>query len=389
MKLFSVFIKTLREMSRDLWLLGLTLAFAPFFVFLYWIWFYGGSTSYAVLVINYDRGTVLSGGAIYNAGEEVVREIERVAYPDGKPLLKVKLVASQAEAEPILKNRGATAFIEIPEDFSQVLESLQSGDRSATTKITFGGDLSNPYYTIGATLALTAADKYVQQMTGQMPLVGYDELPLGASAARTEFETYVPGTLIFSVILLVFLASMVVAREIESGTVRRLQITRMTAFDLLGGITLSLVLVGAAGVAISFGLAAVLGFRSQGPIWVAILVGAVASLSVIGVGMVVACFSRSVSHAFVVANFPLGLMMFFSGVVFPLPKVTIFTLGGHAVGLYDLLPPTHAVVALNKILTLGAGFDEVVYELTALVVLSVLYFFIGVWLFRRMHLRVA
>jgi ABC-2 type transport system permease protein len=103
--------------------------------------------------------------------------------------------------------------------------------------------------------------------------------------------------------------------------------------------------------------------------------------------MVVASFSRTVSQAFIVANFPMALMMFFSGSIFPLPRVTLFSLAGHPIGLYDFLPPTHAVVALNKILTLGSGLDEVAYELAALTILSVLYFAIGAWLFGRYHLR--
>ena len=77
----------------------------------------------------------------------------------------------------------------------------------------------------------------------------------------------------------------------------------------------------------------------------------------------------------------------FSGVIFPMPPVKLLDIAGRTISPYDILPPTHAVVALNKILTLGAGLGEVTYELSALVVLSILYFAIGVWLFRRMHLR--
>ena len=119
----------------------------------------------------------------------------------------------------------------------------------------------------------------------------------------------------------------------------------------------------------------------------AILVGAVTCLSVIGLGMVVASFTRTVSQAFVVANFPMALMMFFSGVIYPMPKITVFTLGGYAIGLYDILPTTHAVAALNKILTLGASLNDVLFELTALTLLSVVYFVIGVWMFARFHLK--
>jgi ABC-2 type transport system permease protein len=142
-----------------------------------------------------------------------------------------------------------------------------------------------------------------------------------------------------------------------------------------------------AAIVLTFLTALALGFRSQGPLWVAAVVGAVTTLSIVGTGLVVACFSRNVNQAFIIANFPLTLFMFFSGAIFPIPKVSLFTLGGRTVGLYDLLPPTHAVVALNKVLTLGAGLEGVLYELTALLVLSVAYLAVGVWLFKRTHLR--
>jgi ABC-2 type transport system permease protein len=161
----------------------------------------------------------------------------------------------------------------------------------------------------------------------------------------------------------------------------------MSSLDILGGVTGALILIGIIAISLAFLVAVLCGFRSQGPLWVAILVGAVASLSVIGLGMVVASFTRTVSQAFIVANFPMAMMMFFSGVIYPLPKVTVFTVGAREIGLYDILPPTHAVVALNKVLTLGAGLGDIIYELAALTILSVLYFVIGVALFKRFHLR--
>jgi ABC-2 type transport system permease protein len=187
--------------------------------------------------------------------------------------------------------------------------------------------------------------------------------------------------------MLIFLASMSVAREIETGTLKRLQLTPVSSVDIMGGITAALVLIGVVAIGLAFLVAVLCGFRSQGPLWVAILVGAMTSVSVIGLGMVVASFTRTVSQAFIVANFPMAMMMFFSGVIYPLPKVTIFTVGARQIGLYDILPPTHAVVALNKVLTLGAGLSEVAYELSALTILSILYFAVGVWLFKRYHLR--
>ena len=56
MKLFNVFLKCAREQKRDLWVVGLSLAFAPLFVTIYWMMTGAtGSTAYSVLVINHDQ----------------------------------------------------------------------------------------------------------------------------------------------------------------------------------------------------------------------------------------------------------------------------------------------------------------------------------------------
>jgi len=389
MRFLSVFVKSVREQFRNLMVLALTLVFAPVFVFAYWLFFPAeGSTAYRVLIINHDAGVQLDGQP-YHAGEEVKDAIARVTYASGTPLLTVQQVSTITEAEALLRDRQGVVYVFLPEDFSRQLAAKKAGDPSATAGVIFGGDLTNPYYPIAAILATSAVDSYVQQVAGTTPPVQYVERPLGGSGSRTEFETYVPGIFIFAVTMLVFAAAMTVAREVENGTLRRLQITRMTAFDLLGGTSLTMVIVGVAAEMLAFGTAVALGFHSYGPLWVAILVGAITSVSVIGVGMIVAAFSRSVSQAFVIANFPLGVFLFLSGAMFPLPPLTLFEIAGQPISVCDFLPPRHAVVALNKILTLGAGLDEVGYELVALVVLSLLYFAIGLWVFQRRHLRPA
>lgn len=387
MKLLIVFRKSLLEQRRDILSLSLSLLFAPFFVLLYWLFFPGGSTAYGVLVLNNDISVQMANGVTLSAGDGVVAAIEGVTYADGRPLLKVSQVTDRAEAEARLKDRDATVLLIIPEDFSRSIQAARTGDEPDGMPVTFVGDLTNPYYAVAAVMTNAALDQAIQEATGQQRPITVTEEALGVSAARTEFEIYVPGLLIFATVMLVFQAAMAVVHEVEAGTLRRLQITRMTAFDFLGGVSAAVVLIGVVAVALTILTAWALGFRSQGPLWLALVVGAVTSLSVVGVGLVVACFTRTVTQAFLVANFPLVLFMFFAGAIFPMPRVSLFTLGGRTFGLYDVLPPTHAVVALNKVLTLGAGVGDVLYELAALLILTVIYFAVGVWLFSRTHLR--
>ncbi|MFC1997931.1 ABC-2 transporter permease [Chloroflexota bacterium] len=388
MKFLSVLRKCAREQKRDLWVLGLSLAFAPLFVFTYWMWTGGNATtSYGVLVVNLDTGINLGDGTSYNAGEEAIQAMEQVTFQDGSPILRVKPLNDRSEAEHQLRERKAAALVIIPADFSEVILGSQDKELSITTDIELVGDLTNPYYTVAAVMAYTALDGYTLNATGEYRPIGMIETALGDSAARTEFELYVPGLFVLAVIMMLFQASMMVAREIEGGKLQRLRISRVTAFELLGGISTWLVFIAILEVLITFGVATALGFRSQGALWIAILIGVITSFSIIGVGMIVASFSKTVSQAFVIANFPFGFFMFLSGAAFPVAVGAMFSVGGRDFHLVDLLPPTHAVIALNKVFTLGAGLIEVWFELTALILLSLLYFGLGVWLFRRMHMQ--
>ena len=224
MRTLVIFRKSVREQLRNLWVLFLTLAFAPVFVYAYWLFFpSGGSTAYGVLVINKDDGADVD-GELYAGGEEAIEAIRGVSYADGSPMLTVETVPDRATAQEQLRDRQGHVYIIIPENFSQSLVAFRSGERPGPAELEFGGDLTNPYYMVAAILAVTAVDGYVQAASGQMPLVNYVEEPMGGSGTRTEFEVYVPGMFIFAIEMLVFTAAMTVAREVENGTLRRIKL---------------------------------------------------------------------------------------------------------------------------------------------------------------------
>ncbi len=388
MRAIWVFRKVLRETRRDLLVVALTLIFAPVFVILYYVAFPSWSPAYRVALVNRDTGAARADGGTLRAGEDVIDALAGARDGAGREVVRVSVVESEAEAQRLLERREASAVVVLGADFSGDLVAMRENPASGRpTSVTMRGDLSSPGYAVTAVLAAATIDRYVRETTGRAGPLEVVEQPLGGSGTRSEFELYVPGILVFSVIMLVFLAAMTVARESESGAIRRLRLTRMTAFDFLAGTSAVLLLIATAGVLLTFGTALALGFHSLGPVWVAILVTAVTALSVIGVGMMVAAWARSVTQAFVIANFPLGLLMFFSGAMFPIPHTTLFHLAGRPVGPVDLLPPTHAVNALNKIFTLGAGIGDATFELTALAVLTVVYFAAGVALLHRFRLR--
>ena len=383
---WPIFRKSVREQIREPWGLALTLTTAPFFVFLYWL-FFAGSSSYALAIENLDQPIQTETGDTFFAGKQLIESLTALQSPDKRPLLRVLTAPDRKTAMERLEQRQISALLLLPKNFSASLLSFQKTRQETKAKVSILGDFTHPYYAATAVIAQSALEKLVQALSDSKSPLQIEKRAIRSSDKRTEFENYVPGLLILSVIMLIFSASMTVTYEVETATLHRLQLTKMRAFDLLFGISLSQVLLGTLALILTFLVALFLGFRSQGPLLAAIVVGSLTSLSIVGIGMIVASFARTVTEAFLFCNFPMFLLIFFSGSLRPVPSVPLFTLGSRTVGLYDLLQPSHAVVALHKILTFGASLGDVAFELGAVFVLALLYFGAGLWLFQRRRLR--
>jgi ABC-2 type transport system permease protein len=132
--------------------------------------------------------------------------------------------------------------------------------------------------------------------------------------------------------------------------------------------------------------ARIMGFHNQGSYVATYAIGLVAALAVVGIGMVIASFAKTQQEA---AN--LGVLVsvpasFLSGAFFALPTVTLFSISGRVVGLYDILPTTHAVSAMRQVMTFGRSLADVTFALSAMAILALILFAIGVILFRRARL---
>ncbi len=76
-----------------------------------------------------------------------------------------------------------------------------------------------------------------------------------------------------------------------------------------------------------------------------------------------------------------------SGQVAKSPSMTVFTLAGHQIDLFDVFPATHGFSALQQVLTYGAGLKEIGFRLGATLILSTAYFAVGVIVFQRRQMR--
>jgi ABC-2 type transport system permease protein len=384
MRLFSIVQKSFRIQLRDYWVLLLTLSASPFFVMIYWLMSTTGNTTYRVLLIDHDQPAQESS---IRLADSLINLMETARYADNKPIIQFRTVVSREESFEILKNRDAEMVLEIPASFTNRIQQCKSHPDSLRPETWMAGDASNPRYSIAAIMAYTYVEEFVKRQTGLKSVVTMNEEFIGNSVKRTEFDVYVPGMLIFSLIMLLFSAAMVFIRDIEDQTIKRLKISRMTAWEYFIGTGISQVVLGTISVILTFLLAKALGFNYTGNLGLAVIIGFLTILAILGITLILVSFCRNATTVLTFGNFPMFLLMFFSGAMLPLPTQELFNIAGKSVSWNAILPPTHAVNALNKILISGAGFSDIWFELACLLALIIAYSWIGIWLFKKKHLR--
>jgi ABC-2 type transport system permease protein len=380
MRIFGVIKKSLKEQARSFWLLILTISTAPFFVVVYDLITESYVPSYDILVLNHDKG--IADTVNINYGDTL---INRLILKQDKTC-KVGEVQSRTEAEENLKNRKADLLMILPDDFSRFLNSPGSGDSLKPFKLEFLGNISDINYIITAILAYNLVSDFVIARTGIQPPFNFIETGIGSSGTLTDFEIAVPGLVIFSIIMLMLTASVAMIAEVENKTMLRLKLSKVTTLELMGGITLVQILVGLLSAVLTLAVAAAIGYKFQGAVFPVFIVLLLTTVSIIAFSLFIAAFSKSVTQVLIIGNFPLFIFMFFTGAMFPMNMTPWFSLNGYGISVMSLMSPTHAVSALNKLLIMQEGFSDILPEVVSLLILILLYFAGGIWVFRRRHM---
>ncbi|MBE0653091.1 MAG: ABC transporter permease [Bacteroidales bacterium] len=371
---------------RSYWVLLLSLSMGPFFICIYFLIMESTSPEYKILIINNDKGAVVSGQEV-NHGNLII-SLFNAFRPDTIPVpFKVHEVKDRDESILKLKNKKGDALLIIEDSFSASIEKLKSNPAAPAPTVEFIGDITNTYYLISALWANELVNEYCLNVAGKKRIVQIKETSLGISSSVTDFDLIVPGILIVSLIMLMFTASIAFVSEVENRTIIRLKLSKITSFEFLTGISAVQVLVGLASAFLTLITAVLLGFQHTGSLLTILVIAGLTSLSLIGFSLIIAALTKSAGEVLVVGNFPMFLFMFFTGAAFPLKGRELFTIAGYPVNIQGLMSPTHAVSALNKTMIMGMDLMDVVPEILSILILTLLYFVLGGVFFKQRHMR--
>ncbi|MEE9461182.1 MAG: ABC transporter permease [Bacteroidales bacterium] len=388
MRWYFVFLKSIREQIRDYWILLLTISLAPFFVFMYYMMVETETPEFNIILVNHDEGTFFMGQPV-NLGDSLIYYMQLVSIDRETSMLHYTEQDERLAGIKLLQGGEADVMVVIPRKLTLQLLNPEYDDHTGTV-LELVGDVTDMQYIIAAVWSEELINRFIRDASGISLPVGWKETTLGYSGQRTEFELYVPGMMILAVIMMIFSASATIVREPEAKTLERLKISNLSALEFLGGISLIQVIIAIMSLLLTMLVAVCLGYTLlPGTFWFIMLVAFLTSLSMIAFSLIVAAICRSIKDVAIIGTFPLFILMFFTGAAFPISGGKLFTLAGINFHFNDILSPTWAVDALNKVLIKGQEMRETIPDLTMILVLTLAYFIIGVWAFRRRHMRAA
>lgn len=356
--ILQILITSFKEQLQRPAILALTLLTAPFFVFIYGALFPSDSLHFDVAILNEDPSTEIVGVLNVNDMYSIVE------------------VESLDELKTRVENGSVRVGIHFRADFETSVGLLKAKSGYQIESFTFYGDRSDHMYGPAAIMLYASIEDYILNAAQLKPYIKVHEEFLGVSSNLKEFDYYIPGLLVFSLIILIFQVAMQLSRLVENHILKRLLLSRARAIEILSGYSISVIIVGMLSFLLTLLTGFVMGSQLSGD-WAAVfLLAFLCALAITACGMIVAAFADTASAAFIIANLPMMLFMFLSGAMYPINRIPVF----------DILPTTHAVNGLHTILVMQGGIGDIIYELVSLSILTIIFAFIGVRLYykRRM-----
>lgn len=379
MKLAASVIKSFKENIRDWKVLVLVLLFSPFFVLLMYLFYGGGPPVYNIGILNLDGN---------RSSVDLIEILENVKGQDGSMLFKLTELSSQDQLKAEVKEKMIDIGIIIPDDYTKKLDDEDKGTMSPAV-VNFYGSMGNMRYAVVAVMAADAINKQGMEVKRITLPSSISETFVEKKQPLNEFQGYVPGLISLAVLMILFTASASIVKENDKRTLIRLKLSRLGAFNFLSGICVVQAIVAVAAVVLSYWTALGLGYRPAGGFGAVLVVGIISSFSMVAVSLVVASFLNTIFDVLTIGCFPFFIMMFFSGTMFPIPGINIISISGHTLGITDILPLSHTADAFNKILNYGAGISDISFDIFMIALLTVIYFMIGLVLYKKRRLSKA
>ncbi|MFX1515896.1 MAG: ABC transporter permease [Promethearchaeota archaeon] len=296
------------------------------------------------------------------------------------------------DATTMVQSRFISLCFVIPENFSRTVLTAINHKINITTGMTISpeliqseaiveliGDFSYARFSEASILLEEQLQNYVKEfsyvdLSEQFNL----EVINLTSIHFTEFHSFIPGFYIMTLLLSSVGISGVLGREKESGTIDRLRLSNFSRFKLNISLSITQFLTTGLQLIMFFIAIYLIGFPGQGDPLAASIIVCISILPLLGWGLAFAVLLKGDA-----ALYGPGLLSipfsFLTGSFIPLPRVPLYG----DIQVWHLNPFYSTSEALRKILFLNYGLNQVILELSLLLIIGLFIYILGTVLFIR------
>ncbi len=356
-------LRILVELARDPAMLGMEILLPVFFMFL--------------TLIGYSREprpltwVIAVETQVLEARPGLEAAMRSARHADGRPAFELRAAETAAGAG------GRVALV------------LRQG---ADGSLVLEGDAMSKDYIAASNVVEEILDGLYPARAGSPRILS---APPSFRSASSDFEAFVPGMMVFAILLIIPQTALIIGRETRRGTLDRLSGTGMGAASYLGGVALSQSAFALAQGLILISLSYAVGYPF-GAAPIAAAAGSLAILVLLGLGsvaqgLVVGALVKSDSSAINLGSAVAMIEVFISGSFFAMPSPIVAAFGHPgqgsyaAIRAYDFFPASQAVDALRRAMLDGGR--GLAVPVAAMAALSLLYFAAATIFFGRRYIR--
>lgn len=354
----------LKRFSRDRMALFFTFLFPLIFLLVFGSIFNNQSTSFDIAIINHSSS-------------DLAHTFIEAINKDSSKTLRIKTVASFAEAQDKLRRSNLNGILELDADFGSNQDSLSINQVKRRIKLFYAKGQDQAGATLGALIK-----QIIDQINNSL---GHPEAPLkvelkslGDEALRT-FDYTFTGLLAFSLMSMgVFGLANQMPSEKEKGTYRRLRAAPFSSGQLIISVSIVYTLVALIS-ALSMLLVGklIFSFSLRGDYLLFGLFLTSAAVMMVGLGLMVGAWAKNEKQSAPLANLVAFPMMFLSGAFFP-----TFLFPEWLAKISRFIPMTHIVDGFRLIMTERATLPEVLPQFGLIAIFIILVYFLAIKLFR-------
>ncbi|MDZ4725714.1 MAG: ABC transporter permease [Leptospira sp.] len=378
MRVLSIFTRGIVQATRDKLTLILTLFTTPLFIFFYWF-FLGTNPKISIgYYIEID-----SENPIYIAEKNYISKIFTKWEKESPGNFKIQKIETLSDFKNRKKNNNFDISINIKIEKLNEDLSLPKKQKINITLEDIAGTEHSANSLILAKLFLD--DYFLNQNEIYIVNASYSVEKKNSKILNHTFALFVPGFLVFSVMMILFSTTIAVTNEIESGVFLRYILSDTPISEFLLGNGLVQFFNAVISIIISTILASLLGFDFQGKIFSTIIICILGALACIGIGLFISAFMKSSSQAFLSSSFVMFILLLFSGIAFPMPVAWIVLPGIEKINFFSLLPTSLLKNSLELLLFSNKNLADLIQNILLLTGSMLFYFTAGVLFFKRIY----